>query len=85
MSERLEMIKEYYRKNRNDKVLVTVPPTKSVTTKGTVIRYFEGSRIGYWFKNGQAWVEKKDVYKFRQSFPHFIIHDEEEVLNNDSQ
>ena len=76
MTDRLQMIKEYYRNNSESKVKVTIPPTKSETTKGTVIRYFEGSRGGYWFKNGQTWVEHKDIEKLKKSFPNFIIHDD---------
>jgi hypothetical protein len=79
MTDRLQMIKEYYRNNQESKVRVTIPPTKSETTKGTVIRYFEGSRGGYWFKNGQAWVNKGDLNTFRQG--NFIIHDNEGGTN----
>ncbi|MED4037046.1 hypothetical protein [Niallia taxi] len=73
-TDRLEMIKAYYAKE--EKVKVEVPVFISETTKGKVHRYFNGTRAGYQFKHGIAWVDRKDLHKFRDQ--HFIIHEEGE-------
>lgn len=74
-TDRLNFIKAYF--SVEEKVKVEVPPTVSETSKGKVVKYFEGKRCGYDFKHGFSMVERKDLHLFRTHYPHFIIHDEE--------
>lgn len=72
--DRIEMIKAYYAKQ--EKVKVEIPPQVTKTTQGNVVHYPKnGKRIGYDFKDGVAYVDKADLYKFRGQ--HFIIHENE--------
>jgi hypothetical protein len=69
-NDRLKYLQSYF---ENQKVKVTVPPVESMTSKGKVVYYFEGKRCGYDFKRGVAFVDKKDIHKFKESYPHMII------------
>ncbi|MFB5196152.1 hypothetical protein ACE198_14685 [Neobacillus sp. KR4-4] len=71
--DRLHYLQNYF---DNQLVKVEVPVYKSETTKGTVHYYFNDSRYGYQFNHGIAWVEREDLYRFRNQ-PQFIIHDKE--------
>lgn len=74
MNDRLNQIKEYYKKQ--ERVKVEVPVFISETSIGKVKHYFEGRRYGYDFKHGITWVDRKDLHQFEGQ--HFIIHDGKE-------
>jgi hypothetical protein len=74
---RLKYIKEYF--NKQGKIKVEVPAQISKTTKGNIIYRFNGYRCGYLFKDGVAYVERKDLHLFLKSFPHMIINEGEEI------
>jgi hypothetical protein len=71
--DRLDFIRNYYA--NQEKVKIEVLPAISQTTKGNIVKKFNGKRAGYEFKDGVAYVEVKDVHLFRNSFPHMVIHD----------
>jgi hypothetical protein len=74
-NERIDYLKEYF---NNEKVKVEVPVQMTQTSKGMVLHIFSGERLGYRFRNGFSMVLKKDLHLFRENYPHFIIHDDEE-------
>lgn len=74
MNDRLNHIKEYYKKQ--ERVKVEVPVFISETSVGKVKHYFEGHRYGYKFNHGFALVDRKDIHLFEGK--HFIVHDGKE-------
>ncbi|WP_430789474.1 hypothetical protein VBD025_03940 [Virgibacillus flavescens] len=72
--DRKKFIQDYYR-DKQGLIKVEVPVYISKTIKGTIHHYFNGERAGYTFKQGIAYVEKKDLHKFK-AFPYMIIHTE---------
>jgi hypothetical protein len=72
-NERLAYLKAHL---ENQRVKVEVPAQTSITTKGTVIYRFNGTRMGHNFKDGIAHVKKEDVHLFNHQ--HYIIHDTNE-------
>lgn len=71
--DRLQAIKIFFADE--EKVKIEVPVKISETSKGRVLHFFNGERHGYNFRHGITWVERKDLYKFRDQ--HYIIHDNE--------
>lgn len=71
MTDRLEAIRKYHQ--QQSMVKVEMPPTFSKTTKGTVTIRFNGKRCGYTFKDGVAWVHRKDLYKLTDLYANLII------------
>jgi hypothetical protein len=76
--DRIKHIKEYF--SKQGKVKVEVPAQISKTNKGNIIYRFNGYRCGYLFKDGIAYVERKDLQLFIKSFPHMIINEGEKIF-----
>lgn len=77
-NDRLDYIRQYFEKQ--NRVLAEIPASISETTKGKLIRRFDGYRCGYKFVDGRAWIDRKDIHLFKD-YPHILIHDQEEATN----
>lgn len=79
--DRLKYLQSFF--NENEKVKVEIPPVRT----GNVVRYFDDYRCGHKFTRGIAWVERKDLHKFRNNYPkgYFIIHDGQEAAKEDNE
>jgi hypothetical protein len=75
-NERLQYLQSYF---NNQKVKIEVLAQSSHTSKGTIIYRFNGRRNNYDFKDGIAFVEKKDVHLFQHQ--HYVIHTNEKDGN----
>lgn len=71
----MDFIRDYF---KNQHVTAEIPAFVSETTKGKITHRFNGKRLGYDFKNGVAVIDRKDIQKFREYYPHIIIHDGKE-------
>ncbi|MCK2018860.1 hypothetical protein [Peribacillus frigoritolerans] len=76
--DRLQYIRDFY---ANQKVKIEIKEHVIETAKGRQVHRYNGTSIGYKFSNGFAEIDRKDLHKFIELYPHhLIVHDQKEEM-----